>query len=224
MIVYGWNAKNIKQALLDTYECPNCQQKQSVLFISAKYIHIFWIPLFPFKKSAIIVCNHCKHETDEKAITQITGATVNQLKAAVPLPKYLFSGLALLMVAIGYLTYNGVQNNKLEQAYIKDPHIGDVYLIKSNEEPTEYNHYFLKVRDLVGDSLWVSSSAYFYNGIVSQLDPKDGFYNVMYPMHKNGIKEFETNGALKKVMRNYATSTGFDREVEYQKSDTLVGH
>jgi hypothetical protein len=221
MIVYGWNARNIKQAPLETYECPHCQQKQSVLVIFAKYIHIFWIPLFPFKKTAVVVCSNCKHETEEKAITLGSTATIKQLKAAVPIPKYLFSGLALIIIAIGYFTYQGMQDDKRDQSYIDNPQAGDVYLIKSDEALNEYNHYLLKVRDVDGDSLWVSYSSYYYNGIVTQLDPNDGFYNIMYPMHKDGIKDYNKSGALKKVMRDYNSAAGFDREIEFVESDSL---
>ena len=221
MIVYGWDAKNIKQAPLENYECPHCQQKQSVLVIFAKYVHIFWIPFIPFKKTAIIVCNHCNHKTDEKAITLVPQTTIKQLKATVPLPKYMFSGLALLVVAIGYLVYLGAKNDNLEQAYLNDPQLGDVYLIKSPDEPSEYNHYLLKVREINGDSVWVSNSAFSYNGIVTELDPNDGFYDVMYPLHKNDLKEIKKAGDLKKVIRDYSLSAGFDREIEFQEPDSV---
>ncbi len=223
MIVYGWNSKNIKQAPLENYACPNCQQNDSHIVIVAKYVHIFWIPVFPYKKSALVFCNQCKHETqDEKAIMPGNEGLVKKLKAAVPLPLYLFSGLAIILVAIGYFTYAGAQDEKQEQSYVEDPHAGDVYLIKSSEEPSAYNHYLLKVRDVVGDSLWVSYSSYFYNGIISQLDPKDGFYDIMYPMHKNDLEGLQKTGELKKVMRDYAASTGFDRDIEYKPTDTLL--
>ena len=221
MIVYGWNAKIIKQALLDNYECPSCQQKQSILVIAAKYVHIFWIPVFPFKKTALIICNHCKSETDEKAITLGTNETIKLLKAAVPIPKYLFSGLLLIIIGIGSLAYSEINESQQEQAYLSDPQVGDVYLIKDSEEPSVYNHYLMKIRDIAGDTLWVSYSSYGYNGIVSQLDPEDGFYNLMYSIHKNDINEFSESGALKKVIRDYLPSTGFDREIEYQLPDSL---
>lgn len=221
MIIYGWNAKNIKQAPLDDYECPQCQQKQSVIVIFAKYAHIFWIPVFPYQKTAVIVCTHCKHETQENAITLGTKDTIKQLKAAVPIPKYMFSGLALIALAIAYFTYQGIQNSEREQSYINDPHVGDIYLIKNEEEKTQYNHFLMKVRKVEGDSLWVSYSSFNYNGIVSKLDPKDGFYNIMFSMHKNGIKDFSKSGELKKVIRDYSPSDGFDQEVEFHEPDSV---
>jgi hypothetical protein len=221
MIVYGWNAKNIRQAPLENYECTQCQQKQSVIVIFAKYVHLFWIPVFPYKKTAIIVCTHCKHETEEKAITLGTKDAIQQLKSAVPIPKYLFSGLALITLAIAYFTYKGIKDNEKEQAYLSNPQAGDIYLMKSEEEKGPYKYFLTKVRKVEGDSLWVSYSSFGYNGMVTKLDPKDGFYNVMYSMHKDGIKDFSKSGELKKVMRDYSASDGFDREVEFQEPDSV---
>lgn len=90
MIVYGWNTKNIKQAPLENYECPNCQQKQSVIIIFVKYVHIFWIPFVPLKKMAVTVCTNCKYEREEIGLTLGSSDTIQKLKSAVPIPKYFF--------------------------------------------------------------------------------------------------------------------------------------
>jgi transcription elongation factor Elf1 len=216
MIVYGWNAKNIKQAPLENYECPQCQQKQSVLVIMAKYVHLFWIPVFPFKKSALIVCNNCRKETEEKSIALSAGVSVAQLKSTVPIPKYLFSGLAILIAAISYIVYLGIEEDKQEQAYIAAPAVGDVYIVKSAEETSQYNHILFKIREVHGDSVYISYSSFGYTGMITQLDPKDGFYDMMYSVHKDFLKKFDEKGELKKVFRGYSASAGFDQEVKFQ--------
>ncbi len=222
MIVYGWNAKNIKQAPLENYECPNCQQKQSVIVIFAKYVHLFWIPVFPFKKTAVIVCTNCKYETEEKNILMGTKGAIQQLKSAVPIPKYLFSGLALILIAVAYFTYEGRQNREREKAYLSDPKAGDIYFLRREKDTSQYNHFIMKVRKVEGDSLWLSYSSFVYNGIVTKLDPRDGFYDIMFSMHKDDLQEFRTSGELKKVMRGYSASDGFDQEVEFHESDSIA--
>jgi hypothetical protein len=37
----------------------------------------------------------------------------------------------------------------------------------------------------------------------------------MYQMHKNDLTEIKAAGDLKKVMREYSLSAGFDREIEF---------
>ncbi|MBI3219090.1 MAG: zinc-ribbon domain-containing protein [Bacteroidetes bacterium] len=222
MIIYGWNAKNIKQAPLENYECPNCQQKQSVIVIFARYVDIFWIPVFPFKKTAVIVCTNCKHETEENNIELGTKGAIQQLKSAVPIPKYLFSGLALILFAIAFFTYQGIQNGEKENAYLGDPKAGDIYFLKNDKGKSANNYYLMKVRKVEGDSLWISYNSFWYSRMTKKLDPKDGFYNIMYSMHKDGLKELQTSGELKKIMREYSAADGFDQEVEFHESDTTA--
>lgn len=221
MIIYGWNSKNIKQAPLEGYECASCQQKNSFIAIFADYVHIFWIPLFPYRKSAIISCAQCQLVTREKGMPSEMKAKMKQLKSAVSIPKYLFSGLAIIILAIAYFTYSGNQSSKQEQSMIDKPQIGDVYVLKSPTEETEYDYYFMKVNDVYGDSLLVTVSSYQYNGMVSKLDPNDGFLNISIAMHKDGIKDYDESGELRKVIRDYDPSSGFDRVIEYGLPDSV---
>ena len=222
MIVYGWNTKNIKQAQIDFYECPSCKEKNSVLAVFASYVHIFWIPLFPYKKSAEIQCSNCQYVSTDDGLVGDNKMAVKQLKSAVSIPKYLFSGAILIVLFTTWITYGILKNSWEEQSYIENPLIGDVYLIKDSEELSEYNHYFLKVGNIEEDSLWVSLSSYSYNGIVDALEPEDGFYDVMYAIHKDVIKNYQESGMMKKVIRDYSSRTGFDRVIEYQLPDSLL--
>lgn len=220
MIIYGWNSKSLKQAPLENFECPSCKEKNSVLLITAHYVHVFWIPLFPYKKAADIVCPSCQFVLREKEVGEDKKQLVRQLKKAVPTPKYLFVGLLAIVLGVSYLVGNSIIEDSQAQTYVENPQVGDVYLIKDPQEPSEYNHYLLKVNDVTEDSLWVSFSSYSYNGIVSSLDPKDGFYDIMIPMHKNDIITLKNTDELKKVFRDYSESSGFDRVVAYQFPDS----
>lgn len=220
MIIYGWSSKSLKQAPLENYECDYCGEKRSVLVIFARYVHIFWIPLFPFKKSAIIVCTTCKKEIEDKSIDLGSGITVGQLKSKVPMPIYLFTGLAFILVAIGFFTYTINTESKQKDNFIASPRIGDVYLIKSEQDTSKYNHFLIKVREIHGDSLWISQNSYRYNGYITKLDPNDGFFNMMYSVHKSIVKELDKKGELQKIFRDYTESTGFNREIDFQ-TDSL---
>lgn len=222
MIIYGWNSKNIKQSPLEGYECPSCGEKQSVLAIFAHYVHVFWIPFFPYKKSAQVVCTHCQLSTDEKGLEESQKTIVKQLKSAVRIPKYLFVGLGLLVLAIGFISYSSNESSRKEAAYLANPQVGDVYVLKDLNTTEEYNHYLLKVNEVVDDSLWVSFSSYSYNGIVSELDPADGFYDIVYAIHKSELYKYEESGELKKALRDYPATAGFDRVIEYQLPDSLA--
>ena len=221
MIIYGWNSKNIKQAELEAYNCPECGEKQSAIAIFSHYVHIFWIPIFPYKKSAKIACGHCQLATEEKSMPEEMKETIGQLKSSVSTPKSLFSGLLLLMIAVAFFSFRSFKNEQLEQSYIESPQIGDVYVLKDLEESSEYKHYFMKLNEIENDSLWVSFNSYSYTGIITELDPRDGFYNYEYPIHKSALQEFQQSGELKKIIRDYSSAAGFDRIVEYEPVDTV---
>lgn len=221
MIIYGWNTKNIKQAEIDFYECPSCKEKKSVLAVFASYVHIFWIPFFPYKKSTELHCTNCQYVSTEDSLGGNDLMAIKQLKSAVSIPKYLFSGVILLVVFAGYITFGIMKDNEEKQSFLENPQVGDVYLIKDAEELSEYNHYFLKVGNVLEDSLWLSVSSYSYNGIVDALDSEDGFYDVMYAVHKDAIKDYDESGMMKKVIRDYSSETGFDRVVTYTLPDSL---
>lgn len=216
MIIFGTNSKNLKQAPLEAYECPNCKTKNSVLAIIADYFHLFWIPVFPYKKTTYIVCQQCEFSQTESKLPPELKAKVKSLKSAVSLPKYMFSGSVLLVIAAAFIFYSVSEESKKELAYIANPQIGDVYVLKDFEEKTTYNHYLLKVIEIVDDSLHVTFNSYSYDGVVDRLDPKDGFYDVSYSMHKTELSDFKNSGKLKKVIRDYKPYAGFDKELEYQ--------
>lgn len=223
MIIYGWNAKNIKQAPLEN-ECINCGEKNAQIAIFSYYIHIFWIPLFPYKKKAQIVCSNCQNVQEEDDFPKASEMRKNlkQLKGVISTPKYMYAGSIILLIAITYFTFLGIQSSRLESEYIQDPQIGDVYVLKDFEETSPYNHYLLRVYDVLDDSLYLSFNSYAYDRVVTSLDPNDGFYDVWYSVHKNQLKEYERTGELRKVIRDYSVYSGFDRVIEYQFPDSTI--
>lgn len=221
MIVYGWKSKNIKQAPLEGYECPSCRERNSHIVIFAYYVHIFWVPLFAYKKTAQISCLHCQYTTTDKEMLSDMEGKIKKLKSAIGIPKYMFTGLILIGLSVAYFSYMGSQNTKLEAEYMADPQTGDVYVLKDLMETTEYSYYLMKVDDVVGDSLTILFNTYIYNVAVDELDPADGFSSLAYSMHKNSVIAYDVSGELIRVIRDYSAASGFDRIIEHQELDTL---
>ncbi len=222
MIVYGWNSKLIKHAPLEYVACKNCQEKNTLLGIHAHYVHLFWIPIFPYSKKASLVCTNCQQITSEKEMTPAFKGKVKLLKGAVGYPNYHFSGLAILLVLAGWLTFQSHNNEKTQLSYIQVPLSGDVYALKDHEEPSDYKYYFLKVQDIEGDSLVISPNSFYYTAIPSELDQKDGFYNYAIKMARNEFLVMQEKGELKKIIREYKDITGFNRTVEFAEEGAIV--
>ncbi len=216
MIIYGWNSKNIKQAPLgEAFECPDCHHRHSVLAIFASYVHIFWIPLFPYRKQAQIICMNCERADEDRDLEPEMKQKVRQLKGAVKIPWWMFSGLGMVLILITFVFVNEFFDGQERSSMISSPEVGDVYVIHDLEETSEYDHYLMKVLTATDDSLYVTVTSYSYNGVVNQLDPKDGFYDISYAIHKGEIARQDESGELKRVYRDYSAYSGFDRVVEY---------
>lgn len=221
MIIYGWNAKKIKQAPIEN-ACVNCGEKNAKIAIFSYYVHVFWIPLFPYKKSAQLVCSNCKNALEDGDFPKGSEMRKNlrRLKDAVKSPKYMYVGSVILLLAVSYIAFLIIQSSKLERGYLENPQVGDVYVLKDFKETSPYNHYLLKVHDIVDDSLYMTFSSFSYDRIVSRLDPKDGFYDVWYSMHKDQLRQYDESGELKKIIRDYSAYSGFDRVIEYPFLDS----
>lgn len=213
MIVYGWNSKLIKHAPLENIECENCHQKTTLIGIHSNYVHIFWIPVFPYSKKATMVCGSCSHVTAEKQMSPDFKAKIKALKSTVPLPKYHFSGLGIIFAITVYFTFLSYKDDRSQSEYLKAPLVGDVYVLKNNDEPTKYKYSLLKVQGLEEDSVLISPNSYSYTKIPAKLDTDDGFYNYTIKIAKDKVAELHENGELKKVIRDY--SSGFSRVLEY---------
>lgn len=224
MIIYGWNTSNLKQAQLgDSYECPDCRHRDSVLAIFASYVHIFWIPLFPYKKRAQIICMNCDRAEEDKYMESDMKQKVRQLKKSVKTPWWMFSGVGIVLILFTFSFVSAFLDGQEQTSLASSPEVGDVYVIHDREETSEYNHYLMKVLSVAEDSLFVTVTSYSYNGVVDQLDPKDGFYDISFGIHKNEIIRQDETGELKRIYRDYSSIAGFDREVAYVIPESTNG-
>ncbi|MEM1407515.1 MAG: hypothetical protein AAGG59_12120 [Bacteroidota bacterium] len=144
------------------------------------------------------------------------------MKKAVKTPFYLFSGLILIALAVGYFTYAGGKSKELERSYLEAPVVGDIYKNINNDEESAYKYYLWKVAIVEGDSIFVSPNSFGYDGLPGALEPEDGFYDVFFGIHKSELLEMYDSGEIRKVVRYYdGESTGFNRVVTYPLMDTV---
>lgn len=227
MLIYGWNSELLKHAPLENTECESCNEKTTQIGIHSNYFHIFWIPVFPFSKKASIVCTTCSHVTREKKMPENFKVKVKALKGTVSMPKYHFAGLAIIAALVIYFTFDNYNSDLKQQDFLQTPMAGDVYILKDNEEVSEYKYYLLKVKGLEEDSLRISYNSFSYNQIPAKLDPEDGFFEYTSKIAKSEISNMDVKGEIKKVIRSYDALDGYDRiirlkDAEYVEETVLL--
>lgn len=224
MVVYGWNSKLLKEAPFNGHQCTSCGSQSAHIVVIASYFHIFWIPLFPYKKILRIICDDCQHNNKPKEVSEEVKVLAKQLKSKVKFPIYMFSGVGIIALLISYFTVQGFIENKDFEKYLNEPQANDIYHLYNSDEETEYKYYLWKVVDVNEDSVNVSPNSFQYNYKPTELESKDGFYDIYYTVHKNQLKElFETN-VIRKVQRGFEPGKGFEREIIYEitEADSLI--
>jgi len=216
MIIYGWNNRVIKEAPIDNISCEHCGNEKFKVKILGHYVHIFWIPLFPYKKQGLLECDHCKSVVSDHQLANQLKDAMKRMKQSVKFPKYLFSGSALLIALFAFLFINSNIREDREYGYLKNPEVGDVYHFKDSDEPTEYKYYLWKAEELFEDSLYISTNGYAYNQVPTSLLVEDGFYDTYYVIDKNALLELYESGDLVKIQREYNESSGFNRVLHYE--------
>lgn len=202
MIVYGTRAKSLlTESVRGT--CPNCGADNRLVMVSyVKYVHVFWIPFFPFQHSAVCECANCHQVREKKSFDEALSTQFDYLKAKRRLPLWSFSGLMILLGFIGYSVINNHQNEKRNASFVQCPLAGDVYEVRN--ESKQYT--LLKIIDCHRDSIFVKLHQYETNKIsgLKKLKEKgeQGYDSTIYMLDKQVLIEMLDAGDIVGIQRN----------------------
>ena len=168
MIIYGRRVTPLRSLQLQNEVCANCNTRGSiVLSVFAKYAHIFWLPTFPMGRVGASTCTNCKQTLEDKEMPTFLRLQYQDAVAQTKIPLWTWSGLALIVILVGVMSYNISVRNANEKLYIGAPVEGDVYQYK-----TETGGYSLmKVVEVLPDSLVVQVNQF-------EVDKMTGVYSL----------------------------------------------
>lgn len=150
MIIYGTGSTKVKEEAIFN-KCSTCGNTNTITtYVYAKYVDIFWIPVFPLGKYVSTQCSHCKQVLQEKEMTPDLKQTVMPVKNSSKTPLKAFSGL----IVIGLLIVGGgvmaAMAGKDTEKYAATPVVGDRYYYKAEDG----SFSTMKVIELSADSLF----------------------------------------------------------------------
>lgn len=222
MFIYGLGSKLLKEAPVENLSCSSCGHPSSVMSVHQRYFDLFWIPTFPIGKKIVLTCPNCEHITKEKKFPEHFKQSSKQLKSSLPTPKYMYSGLLIILLFLGYVGYGAYQSDQAKLDYIQNPQVGDVYNMYDETQETEYKYYYYKIATIEGDSIYTIVNDYYYNGVSYELDPADGFYEAFeIPFHKQELRDMYESGEIKAIYRQYGDS--FNNTLTYDEESLLKG-
>ncbi|MGS2738198.1 zinc-ribbon domain-containing protein [Sinomicrobium sp. M5D2P17] len=100
LIFFGTRASKIKTKRIGgNTECPYCKNINTFVATTfGKYFHIFWIPLFPFSKTTILECSHCKKNYAEHELPEDLKRALVKSNELDPPKRPLWHGCGCLMM------------------------------------------------------------------------------------------------------------------------------
>ncbi len=152
MIVYGNKATKTGHQNLFGTKCSHCGTKDSLeMYTFSRYFHLFWIPVFPYKKEAVTQCNHCKQVLNKKEFHSELLSQYEEMKATAKTPYWQYIGLLIFGGLILLLVNSIREDDKRDKAYLAAPKAGDIYEIKT----TDGAYTLYKVSQVTTDSVYV---------------------------------------------------------------------
>ena len=151
MIFYGTKGKHFATFDLPPATCPACHRPgQLRAGLVSRYAHVYWIPLFPYQKVAVVQCGACGWDTTTPPAE--LAPAVRALKQQATHPYWTWSGLGVLALLLlgGFLL--GIRDHHQDEALLTSPRTGDVYTVRSDSANVA-SYSLLKVRRVSGNSV-----------------------------------------------------------------------
>lgn len=169
MIFYGTRATKIKTGQINNVICPKCENQTSMNYgIYGKYAHLYWIPTIPIGKENIIECNTCKQTYNLKGLPPAIQSKFEFEKQGARIPVWYFSGVILIALIIGFISYSIGEDKVEDSEQVNDPQVHDVYSLKMDES----GYYStMKVVEVTSDSVFVVYNDY-------EIDKRTGIYKI----------------------------------------------
>lgn len=198
MIVYGYKSTLIGSEGLPHEKCPNCNHEGAMsIHTFSSYAHIFWIPIFPYRKYSVAHCGNCDITYKKKEMNESLLREYNNARALVRPPIWQFVGLFIISIVVVWAVVVSNESDKKEADYIATPKAGDMYRVKVDEG------YSLMRVIAVGDSMVVTVANEYASDKMSGVKDlyEKAFIDTLY-LDKASVKELYDDGTIYQVERD----------------------
>ena len=202
MIIYGTNGAHMRTTPLPGVACPGCTASNTLqLSVFSRYVHLYWVPLFPLNKPTVARCGHCQQTWEGKAISAELRAPALALKQATRIPLWHWSGVAAVVTFMGWGALESTRSNREGTAYLAQPQVGDIYTVRATDDDPNYS--LLKVVAVKGPTVDVVPNDY-------QIDNSHPIEALNAPANYNK-ESFPLTQFELQIMRNKGQLTDVDR-------------
>ena len=207
IIFYGSKSSHVKSAVLDDAVCPSCENEgQMVISVFAFYAHVFWIPLFPLYKKVYANCTHCNAEYELKEMPPDLRNQCVKFRKAQKFPIWHFSGVIAVCLFILYAFISDTNASRLQNSYLSNPRVNDVYVIQYENEDYTTNEVYttMKIVEITSDSIYFADNNFFIerDAGVNTIDEDENYnYEELMSSTIEDLKELKKKGFIFYVIR-----------------------
>ena len=166
MIVFGTRGKAIPGPRKQGVVCESCGKEEHATYGVLRYFHVFWIPVFPTMKQAVMECAHCKKVLRGKEVPERVRRDVAEKVFTRGRVFPMFAGLAVVAVLVASAAWGGVEESRRESAFLAAPAVDDLYVVKlarfAPSADPKYPYGVLRVASVAGTKLVLQIGRYGY--------------------------------------------------------------
>ncbi|MCT4591477.1 MAG: zinc ribbon domain-containing protein [Carboxylicivirga sp.] len=200
MIIYGWRASHIKSEANNRIICPSCGETGTIVnSVFGRYVHIFWIPVIPIGKTGGAQCTHCQKTFSKKEMNDDMKRAYKTMKGDTRIPFWHFSGIFVIGLIIGLVSFSNNAEAKAEKEYIEAPLAGDVYEYENG--PSRYST--IKVLEVSEDSIYFLQNNYDFTSKsgIEEIDVDSCYADDIYMMSRSELLDLYTEGTIFDINR-----------------------
>ena len=80
-----------------TMRCPSCEAHTPTdLMVSSRYIHVYYLPLFPYSKEAFVACQECGHKRSGLPFDRKLFSNYHEIRSKFRHPFYTYAGVTIV--------------------------------------------------------------------------------------------------------------------------------
>ncbi|WP_452226094.1 zinc-ribbon domain-containing protein [Lacinutrix cladophorae] len=201
MFFFGTKNSKIKRGQISNVTCPNCKEVTTLTFtVFGKYVHFYWVPMFPLRKKTIVECNSCYRTYNIKEAPEPVKHKFQREMTGIKTPLWYYSGLAILACLI-YLAFYLSKKDEINDAnYIQEPKVGDMYTI----EAAKKGYYTtMKVNRVTKDSIFVIRNDFdlFRRSNIYRINKDENYTTKIDSFSKTELQHLFNNGNIFEVDR-----------------------
>ncbi len=202
MIVFGKRIVRIKKYDDYNIKCENCGNYEQRFLVYQDSFHVMFIPFFPLgNKTVKCFCKKCNDRFNQEK--------KNHYLSVTRTPAFMYLGIILFVTMIASIIILVSIDQKKEAEYIRDPKVGDVYLCSKIVENSP-TYYFLKIKNINGDTIEFLHSALQYYGTTPTMLVSDHFVkNEKYQILKKDLICWKDSGYIRSVDRDYGLDSRY---------------